>query len=159
MESAWRAAFTPAHRPCRDNRFLQVSYCKGGYNNEKSITASILHELLISDQSKTREESSYLCSSLLVSCCSINLTCQKKTLGAFHLQCRAQLSGAHEVILHTITWKSPPEPPEINTLISDPLNSSRSYRIQVPYRVYGSLLCAAQGSLWWGAAVFPGAWS
>lgn len=48
-------------------------------------------------------KSSYLCSSLFVSCRSIDLTSQKKALGAFHLQGRAQLSGTHKIVLHTIT--------------------------------------------------------
>lgn len=56
-------------------------------------------------ESPRAEKGSYLCSSLFVSCCSIDLTSQKKPLGAFHLQSRAQLSGTHKVILHTVTWK------------------------------------------------------
>lgn len=52
---------------------------------------------------KNRKSSSHLCSSLFVSCRSIDLTSQKKALGAFHLQGRAQLSGTHKIVLHTIT--------------------------------------------------------
>lgn len=48
---------------------------------------------------------SYLCSSLFISCCSIDLTSQKKALCAFHLQCRTQLSGTHKIVLHTVTCK------------------------------------------------------
>lgn len=52
---------------------------------------------------------SNLCSSLFVSCCSVDLTSQKKTLSAFHLQGRTQLSRTHKIILHTITWKKKPQ--------------------------------------------------
>lgn len=50
---------------------------------------------------------SYLCGGLLVPRCSVNLTGQKETLGVFHLEGRAQLSGTHKVVLHTIAWRSP----------------------------------------------------